>query len=140
MIKWNYIISFILRLQITCDNSIYGCDVIVKLESLSYHLLECDFNPKKPVECSNNCGMIIPKNELQVSLYYLRLELNHLSYFFSFTKSHNCIRELRKVINDQQIRINHLTNELYKQKNDIDRVTTDLRSLEVNLRILDISL
>ncbi len=51
--------------------------------------------------------------------------------FLISQKNHNCIKELRKVINDQQNRINQLTNEVYKQKNDIDRVTTDLRSLEV---------
>lgn len=103
------------KLMVTCDNSIHGCDIVVKLESLSLHLQECDHNPKKPVECSNSCGMIVPKDELQ---------------------NHNCIKELRKVINDQQNRINQLTNEVYKQKNDIDRVTTDLRSLEEVLRII----
>ena len=53
-------------MQVNCDNSIHGCSMIVKLESLIPHLQECEYNPKKPVECSNNCGIVVAKDELHV--------------------------------------------------------------------------
>lgn len=54
------------RLHITCDNSGYGCTVVVKLDMLPNHLNECEFNPKKPVHCELGCGLVVPKDELKV--------------------------------------------------------------------------
>jgi E3 ubiquitin-protein ligase NRDP1 len=71
---------------VTCDNSIHGCDVVVKLESLSLHLQECDHNPKKPVECSNSCGIIVPKDELQVNRVLKKKSLFFIINYFSFLK------------------------------------------------------
>ena len=44
-----------------CDNELYGCSVVAKLDSLSIHLKECEHNPKKPVPCSQGCGLTVPK-------------------------------------------------------------------------------
>ena len=56
------------RLQITCDNVLYGCTAVVKLDALASHLLECEHNPKKPVHCMEGCGLVIPKDELEVGI------------------------------------------------------------------------
>ena len=47
-----------------------------------------------------------------------------------FLKNHNCIRELKKIIDDQQTKINHLSNEMVKQKTDVEN---ELRILKVNI-------
>lgn len=60
--------------------------------------------------CNLGCEILIAKDEL---------------------KSHNCIKELRKVIDDQQSKINQLSNEVSKQKNDLDVYVNELRVLKV---------
>lgn len=57
--------SFVNRLNITCENE--GCTTIVKLDALASHLTECDFNPKKLIECEKGCGMMISKENLTVN-------------------------------------------------------------------------
>jgi len=65
--------------------------------------------PKKPVICDLGCEISIAKDEL---------------------KSHNCIKELRKVIDDQQSKINQLSNEVIKQKADLDNYYNELKNLK----------
>lgn len=62
------------RLNIECDNASFGCTAIVKLDLLPSHCLECEFNPKKPVPCDSGCGLIVPKDELKVSLNQMMTE------------------------------------------------------------------
>lgn len=59
------------RLQLTCDNSVYGCSAILKLDALESHVQECEFNPKRPVPCELGCGLVVPKDELKVSHKFL---------------------------------------------------------------------
>lgn len=87
------------KLRLKCDHAPYGCNTTVRLENLNSHLQECEFNPKKPIICTIGCNMFIAKDEL---------------------KNHNCIRELKKIIDDQQTKINHLSNEMVKQKTDVE--------------------
>ena len=47
-----------------CDNELYGCNVVVKLDILTVHLRDCEHNPKKPVPCSQGCGLTVPKDEM----------------------------------------------------------------------------
>ena len=56
------------RLEISCDNQSYGCEVITKLDLLPHHLKECEHNPKKPVSCLQGCGLTVPKDEMKVIL------------------------------------------------------------------------
>lgn len=56
------------RLCISCDNAQYGCTTVLKLDSLPTHLEECEHNPKRPVPCEQGCGLIIPMDELKVSM------------------------------------------------------------------------
>lgn len=63
------------RLTIICDNAQFGCTLKVRLESLASHQLECEFNPKRPVQCDKGCELFIPKDELQVYLFRLLCSL-----------------------------------------------------------------
>lgn len=57
------------RLNINCDNQLYGCTQVLKLDALNSHLEECEHNPKRPLPCENGCGFIIPKDEFKVSFF-----------------------------------------------------------------------
>jgi E3 ubiquitin-protein ligase NRDP1 len=54
------------RLEISCDNSCHGCEVVVKLDLLPHHLKECEHNPKRPVTCTQGCGQTVAKDEMKV--------------------------------------------------------------------------
>lgn len=97
------------KLKLNCDHASYGCTAYVRLENLNNHSQECEYNPKRPVMCDLGCDILIAKDEL---------------------KSHNCIKELRKVINDQQNKINQLSNEVSKQKLDLDVYVHELKVLK----------
>lgn len=97
------------KLKLKCDHAAYGCTAYVRLENLTSHSQECDFNPKKPIICNLGCDILVAKDEL---------------------KSHNCIKELRKIIDDQQTKINQLSNEVCKQKNDLDNYYNELKVLK----------
>jgi E3 ubiquitin-protein ligase NRDP1 len=63
---------YLCRLCISCDNAQYGCEAVLKLDSLPAHLEECEHNPKRPVPCEQGCGHVIPMDELKV-----RFSLQH---------------------------------------------------------------
>ncbi|NXS85482.1 RNF41 ligase, partial [Erpornis zantholeuca] len=44
------------KLQITCDNAVFGCTAVVRLDNLMAHLNDCEHNPKRPVTCEQGCG------------------------------------------------------------------------------------
>jgi len=64
------------KLRIKCENNSHGCSEIIRLDNLVDHVLNCEFNPKRPVRCEE-CHISCPKNELP---------------------THNCIRDLRKQV------------------------------------------
>jgi E3 ubiquitin-protein ligase NRDP1 len=97
-------------LRLKCDFEPYGCQAVIRLENLPLHRQECEYNPKKPIICKQGCNIIVAKDEL---------------------KSHNCIKELRKIIDDQQFKINQLSTELMMQKNDLTVYINELRALKV---------
>ena len=63
-------------LDISCENE--GCSAIIKLDLLVNHLHECQFSPKKFLQCENGCRMIIAKDDLPVRFI---LE-NFVCFFF----------------------------------------------------------
>jgi len=81
-----------------CDNAIFGCSVIIKLERLEVHQEECEHNPKRPVPCEQGCGLVIPKDEL---------------------KEHNCVHEVRVMLQSQQHRINEMQSAINEIRRDI---------------------
>ncbi len=78
LISW---FLFSSRLNITCENE--GCTAIVKLDALVNHLAECDFNPKKLVECENGCGMMISKDNVTVRIGFLFFKERGFDFDFS---------------------------------------------------------
>lgn len=106
------------RLTIRCDNMPFGCPAMVKLDSLPAHLQECEFNPKKPVQCEEGCGLVVPKDEL---------------------KDHNCVKELRSMMSQMQTRFTDMQTEsmelkiqLTEQKREIQMLKELLRSMRVS--------
>ncbi|UYV74383.1 RNF41 [Cordylochernes scorpioides] len=103
--------NLLARLSISCDNLLHGCTAVVKLDRLAAHREECPHNPKRPVACDKGCGLVIPKDEL---------------------KDHNCVRELRSVVQSQQVRLNEIGIQLAEQKREINFLMEFFRSLRLN--------
>lgn len=110
--------NLLARLSISCDNAIYGCTQILKLDALSNHLEECEHNPKKPLPCERGCGSIIPKDEL---------------------KDHNCIRELRAVIHSQQQKLVDMKNEISDQNLLINELKREFQLFKELMRAMRVS-
>lgn len=86
------------KLQIACDNAVFGCSAVVRLDSLMSHLSDCEHNPKRPVTCEQGCGLEMPKDELP---------------------NHNCIKHLRSVVQQQQTRIAELEKTSAEHKHQL---------------------
>ncbi|KAK9499520.1 hypothetical protein O3M35_002543 [Rhynocoris fuscipes] len=110
--------NLLARLSITCDNAMYGCQAVLKLDALSSHLSECEHNPKKPVPCEQGCGLIIPMDEL---------------------KDHNCVRELRALIHSQQQKIQDFQQEIADQRFQINEQKRELYILKDFMRAMRVS-
>lgn len=107
--------NLLARLNITCDNEPSGCTAIVKLDQLNAHVTECEFNPKKPVPCVTGCGMMVPKDEMS---------------------EHNCIRELRNIVENQQQTIGDLQLELADHRLLLNEHKRDLILLKDCMRTM----
>lgn len=90
------------RLTIKCTNVDFGCASLLKLDVLNAHLTECEHNPKRPVQCENGCGLIVPLDEVG---------------------QHNCVRELHSVIHSQGEQI----MDLKEQSQDFQRELIELK-------------
>lgn len=90
------------RLTIKCTNADFGCQSILKLDVLNAHLSECEHNPKRPVQCENGCGLIVPLDEVG---------------------QHNCVRELHTIIYAQGEQI----VDLKEQSQDFQRELIELK-------------
>lgn len=94
------------RLSIKCENE--GCTEIVKLDTIANHLAECEFNPKKLIECENGCGIFVSKDDLP---------------------THNCVQALRT-------ELSLVKNELQKCRTDMDLYKSEVRTLQEFIRVL----
>ncbi|KAL3854653.1 hypothetical protein ACJMK2_013913 [Sinanodonta woodiana] len=106
------------RLQITCENAVYGCTAVIKLDMLAAHLSECEHNPKKPVHCELGCGLVVPKDEL---------------------KNHNCVRELRGVVQQQNQMVVEMQSKLAEHKLQISDQKRELQLLKEYTRSMRVS-
>ncbi|XP_067008703.1 E3 ubiquitin-protein ligase NRDP1 isoform X2 [Anabrus simplex] len=102
--------NLLARLCISCDNAVYGCSSIMKLDTLGSHLEECEHNPKRPVPCEQGCGLIIPKDEL---------------------RDHNCVRELRALVHSQQQKLADFQQEMVEQRFQISEQKRELQLLKL---------
>jgi len=107
--------NLLYRLQLTCDNSVYGCTAILKLDVLQSHIQECEFNPKRPVPCELGCGLVVPKDEL---------------------KEHNCVKELRTVMQTQQAKLVEVQAEVAEGKFQLQEQKRELQLLKEFMRAM----
>nr|SVE69843.1 EOG090X07HG [Eubosmina coregoni] len=107
--------NLLYRLQLTCDNAVYGCTAVLKLDVLQNHVSECEFNPKRPVPCELGCGLVVPKDEL---------------------KEHNCVRELRSVMQAQQSKLVEVQAEVAEGKFQLQEQKRELQLLKDFMRAM----
>ena len=99
-----------------CDNELYGCSVVVKLDILTIHLRDCEHNPKKPVPCSQGCGLTVPKDEMvRASNNIQECKVTSL-----VKVEHNCVRELRLLVRDQGETICKVQQDMTDMRFEID--------------------
>lgn len=106
------------RLNIACDNAIYGCNQVLKLDALQGHLDECEHNPKRPIGCENGCGFVIPKDEF---------------------KDHNCVKELRSLCHQYQQKLTELKTEVADQNITINELKRELNLIKDFMRAMRVS-
>ncbi|XP_076286699.1 E3 ubiquitin-protein ligase NRDP1 elgi isoform X1 [Lasioglossum baleicum] len=107
--------NLLARLCISCDNVTHGCQEIVKLNSLASHLEQCEYNPDRPMLCEQGCNVVIPKNEL---------------------KDHNCVRELRNIIQTQEQKLTDMKREMSTQQLQIAENKREIRVIHNILSLL----
>ncbi|XP_062401651.1 E3 ubiquitin-protein ligase NRDP1-like [Sardina pilchardus] len=103
------------KLQLSCDNSAFGCTAVLRLSQLQSHLRECEHNPKKPVMCERGCGLEIPKDELA---------------------QHNCVGHLRTLVQKQQGKIAELEKTASEHKHQLAEQKRDIQLLKAYMRAL----
>lgn len=103
------------KLQIACDNAVFGCSAVVRLDNLMSHLSDCEHNPKRPVTCEQGCGLEMPKDELP---------------------NHNCIKHLRSVVQQQQSRIAELEKTSAEHKHQLAEQKRDIQLLKAYMRAI----
>jgi len=113
------------RLTINCTNAEFGCNIYVKLDCLNQHLGDCEHNPKKPVDCEQGCGLVIPLDELP---------------------QHNCVRELHNIIHMQGEQITELKEkvldfhqQIIELKQQVGAVTDIMRSFRMSANNLTLT-
>lgn len=110
--------NLLARLKISCGNKNHGCNAVVKLDALRQHLEECMHNPKRPVECEEGCGLVIPKDELG---------------------NHNCVRELRTIVQQQQARACRSDAMMANMKQQIEDLKSELNMLKEYVRAMRVA-
>lgn len=93
------------RLKIKCENSQFGCATIVRLDGLSAHMNQCQYNPKRPVSCDKGCGCTVPLDELP---------------------QHNCVNVLRKLIDAQSDTIKMLSAEVVALRHELSELKGEM--------------
>lgn len=110
--------NLLARLDIRCDNEEHGCSAVVKLDALARHIKECDYNPKKPVACTQGCGLTVPKDEMV---------------------EHNCVRELRLQVRDQADRLSKHQQEMLDMRYALTEQKREIQMLRELVKAMRIS-
>jgi len=110
--------NLLYRLEIRCDNQEYGCTAVVKLDLLPIHVKECDHNPKKPVACTQGCGLTVPKDEMV---------------------EHNCVRELRLQVRDQADKLSTFQQEMGDMRYALTEQKREIHLLKELVKAMRIS-
>ncbi|GAB1302926.1 E3 ubiquitin-protein ligase NRDP1 [Apodemus speciosus] len=103
------------KLQIACDNTVFGCSARVRLDSLMSHLSDCEHNPKQPVTCEQSCDLEVPKDEMP---------------------NHNSIKYLCSMVQEQQTRISDLEKTSVEHKHQLAEQKQDIQLLKAYMRAI----
>ncbi|KXJ28033.1 E3 ubiquitin-protein ligase NRDP1 [Exaiptasia diaphana] len=101
------------KLLISCDNNNFGCDAIVRLDSLNSHLSQCQHNPKRPIQCEKGCGLVVPFDELL---------------------HHNCVRELNVIIQNQNLKLVEVQSQIDDQRQQLNEQKREIQALKDMMR------
>ncbi|XP_065581629.1 E3 ubiquitin-protein ligase NRDP1-like isoform X1 [Artemia franciscana] len=117
--------NFLCILTLSCSNQTHGCSASLTLERLAVHLLECNFNPKRPVTCQSGCG---------------------ITMLFEEYGNHNCIQSLKtelaivqKENKKQEEKVSKILSELDLLKAEIDalkKVNQEKKPTSSDLQLL----
>lgn len=99
--------NLLAKLTICCENKKFGCTLVIRLDQLPPHLLQCEFNPKRLVPCSEGCNMVIPLDEFN---------------------THNCIRELCLKLETQNVKVRELQQQI-----DWQHLQLQNQKVEINM-------
>ncbi|XP_042180510.1 E3 ubiquitin-protein ligase NRDP1 isoform X3 [Oncorhynchus tshawytscha] len=144
------------KLQITCDNAGFGCTAVLRLDQLQSHLRDCQHNPKRPFQCEQGCG----QSCLTVNFIYMR-EHEHnpksaariglgnsavgdwcydsssgLEMPKDEVSSHNCIKHLRSVVQQQQGKVTDLDKTAAENKHQLAEQKRDIQLLKAYMRAI----
>jgi hypothetical protein len=119
--------NLLAKLSIKCDFANYGCNAIVKLESLSTHSSQCVFNPEKPLRCEKGCGLILANRNAFV-------EHNCME------ELHNFVRGQTEQINGQQQQIDELKAEIFRLKINNSNNDEEFRKMKQSINNLELKL
>ncbi|XP_052027691.1 E3 ubiquitin-protein ligase NRDP1-like [Apodemus sylvaticus] len=103
------------KLQIACDNTVFGCSARVRLDSLMSHLSDCEHNPKQPVTCEQHCALEVPKDELP---------------------NHSSIKYLCSMVQQQQTRISELEKTSAEHKHQLAEQNQDIQLMKVYMQAI----
>lgn len=101
--------NFLAKLDIRCDFASSGCTAVVRLELLSSHCNECEFNPFKQIPCAKGCGLVLLRNQVD---------------------GHNCLSDLRELITGQQKQISELKNNRKVLSDEISELKSTVRRIQ----------
>lgn len=97
------------KLEIRCDFVSNGCQLELRLEALREHIMVCDFNPDKRVDCEKGCGIVVKKVELP---------------------NHSCIKALRRALdnsNEEQQRLDRIITRFRSEVSSLKNENIYLR-------------
>lgn len=110
------VINLLAKLTIRCDFAQYGCPAIVRLENLTNHCEQCQYNPDKPFKCNKGCGLVLAN----------RCELD----------AHNCMEELHNLVRGQTQQIETQTTLLEELRIELVGVKESNAKMENELKEL----
>lgn len=105
------------RLNVSCDNKDFGCESVVRIDSLENHLSECPHNPKRPVQCDKGCGLVIPFDEVP---------------------QHNCTRETLRLLKEESKKVEQMSSKLEEQERVIINLQQEILVVKEIIRGLRI--
>ncbi|KXN73562.1 WD40 repeat-like protein [Conidiobolus coronatus NRRL 28638] len=130
--------SLISELPVYCKHKSAGCQAVVRLDSLNFHLKNCSFAPNLCIHNQFGCSFIGSENELNEHLQSCPFEM--IKGFIQFTQDK--ISKLENQIHEQQLQIdelksghvfienNHKAENLNEAENDTRNSASSSQTIE----------